>query len=96
MLDIDIKSPVGEVKVETTQYRGFTPEEIASRSIEKIVSVADCADPIVKEQAEAFKRRVYHVILKACKDSIQSDRTSLYNILTQQGHEDMADILRKI
>jgi len=51
---------------------------------------------VVTEQAEAFKGRVYHVIVKACKDAIQSDRTSLYNLLTQQGHEDMADILRKL
>ena len=96
MLELNATVEPGTCEVHTTEYRGFTPEEIAERAVTKIVSVADGADPVVIEQAEAFKRRVFYVIVKACKDAIKSDRTTLFNLLDQQGHKDMADILRKI
>jgi len=50
----------------------------------------------VRDQAEIFKRRIFHVIVKACNDAIQSDRTTLANLLKQQGHDDMAEILRRL
>ena len=96
MLGVNLSIEPGICEVYTTEHRGFTPEEIAERAVTKIVSVADGADPVVIEQAEAFKRRVFYVIVKACKDAIKSDRTTLFNLLDQQGHKDMADILRKI
>ena len=95
MLGVNVSIEPGICEVHTTNHRGFTPEEIAGRAIGKIVSVAEGADPVVQEQAEAFKGRIFHVIVNACNDAIQSDRTTLLNLLTQQGHEDMADILRK-
>ena len=51
---------------------------------------------MVKAQAEAFKSKVYHVIVLACKDAINSDRTTMCNLFSQQGHKDMADILRSL
>ena len=96
MLELNSIVEPGICEVHTTENRGFTSEEIAERSVGKIVSIAESADPIVREQAEAFRSRLFHVIVKACNDAIQSDRTTLSSLLTQQGHKDMADILRKI
>ena len=96
MFSVEVKAAVNGVGVETTQHRGFTPEEIAERAVRKIVAVSEGADPMVQAQAEAFKSRVYHVILAACKDAINSDRTTLYNLFNKQGHEDMAEILRRL
>ena len=45
---------------------------------------------------ETFKNRLFHVIVNACNDAIRSDRTTLTNLLDQQGHKDMADILRRL
>jgi hypothetical protein len=95
MLGVTVSIEPGICEVHTTEFRGFTPEEIAGRAIGKIVSVAEGAGPAVQEQAKAFKSRLFHVIVNACNDAIQSDRTTLSNLLTQQGHKDMADILRK-
>ena len=95
MLGVTVSIEPGICEVHTTEFRGFTPEEIAGRAVGKIVSVAEGADPVVREQAEAFKSRIFHVIATACRDAIRSDRTTLFNLLTNQGHEDMADILRK-
>ena len=96
MFQVEVKADTGKVGVETTQYRGFTPEEIAERAVSKIISISNDADPVIKVQAEAFRTRMYHVIVSACKDAISSDRTTLYNLFAKQGHEDMAEILRKI
>jgi len=96
MLELSATVKPGVCEVHTTEYRGFTPEEIAERAVPKIVFVAESADPEVREQAETFKNRLFHVIVKACNDAIESDRTTLANLLTQQGHEDMADILRRL
>ena len=96
MLELSATVKPGVCEVYTTEHRGFTPEEIAERAVPKIVFVAESADPEVREQAETFKNRLFHVIVKACNDAIQSDRTTLTNLLTQQGHEDMADILRRL
>jgi hypothetical protein len=96
MFTVEVNTETNGVGVETTQHRGFTPEEIAERAVKKIISISESADPLVKVQAEAFKSRVYHVIVAACKDAISSDRTTLYNLFAKQGHQDMADILRRL
>ena len=96
MLELSATVKPGVCEVYTTEHRGFTPEEIAERAVPKIVFVAESADPEVREQAETLKNRLFHVIVKACNDAIESDRTTLANLFTQQGHEDMADILRRL
>lgn len=96
MFDIGV-SAVGEVEVATTEYRGFTPEELAERATEQIVSIAPTVeDPIVRQQAEAFRSRIYHIILGALQQAVVSDRTTLYNDFMKQGHDDMANILRRL
>ena len=42
--------PTFKVDVQTTNNRGFTPEEIAERCVDRIVSVSDHADPMVKDR----------------------------------------------
>ena len=96
MLGVNLSIEPGICEVHTTEYRGFTPEEIAERAVTKIVSVADGADPVVIEQAEAFKRRVFYVIVKACKDAIQSDRTTVYNALLDAVEPKLADLIRRL
>lgn len=96
MFTMDVGMSAGSVSVETTEYRGFTPEEIAKRACEKIISISEGTDPVLKAQAEAFKQRMYYVIVQACQDAILSNQTTLHNMLSKQGHEDMADIIRRL
>ena len=76
--------------------RGLSPEELAERAVEQIVGISSSVDPIVRQQAEAFKSRIYHVVLGIIKQAIKSDRTTLMNEFIQQGHPDIADILRRL
>jgi len=96
MFKLAVDSSIGEVVVKTTENRGLSPEELAERAVEQIVSVSDSVDPIVRQQAEAFKNRIYHVVLGIIKQAIKSDRTTLVNEFIQQGHPDIADILRRL
>ena len=96
MFRMAVESNIGDVVVKTTERRGLSPEELAERAVEQIVSVSDSVDPIVKQQAEAFRSRIYHVVLGIIKQAVRSDRTALVNEFIQQGHSDVADILRRL
>jgi|TARA_R100000700_G_scaffold4361_7_gene7705 hypothetical protein len=96
MFKMSVESNLGDVVVKTTERRGLSPEELAERAVEQIVSVSSSVDPVVRQQAEAFRNRIYHVVLGIIKQAIKSDRTTLINEFIQQGQSDTADILRRL
>ena len=96
MFKMSVESNLGDVVVKTTERRGLSPEELAERAVEQIVSVSSSVDPIVRQQAEAFRNRIYHVVLGIIKQAIKSDSTTLINEFIQQGQSDTADILRRL
>ena len=96
MFKMSVESNLGDVVVKTTERRGLSPEELAERAVEQIVSVSSSVDPIVRQQAVAFRNRIYHVVLGIIKQAIKSDRTTLINEFIQQGQSDTADILRRL
>ena len=53
----------GGVKVMTTSGRGFTPEEVAERALDKIIAVGSNSHPAVRAQAEAFKKDIKKVLV---------------------------------
>lgn len=85
-----------KVEVHTTQNRGFTPEEIAERCADKIISVSDDAHPAIKEQAVAFRKRIVHLVSLYLKEAVKSDRTTVYNALTDAGHPELAELIRRL
>ena len=96
MFDVEVSASLGNFEVQTTSGRGHTPEELAKNAIAKIISISEDTDPALKQQAEAFREKMFHVIVHALKQAVKSDRTTLYNEFKNQGHDDMAEILRKI
>jgi len=96
MFKLAVDSSIGDVVVKTTENRGLSPEELAERAVDQIVTVSSSVDPVVRQQAEAFKSRIYHVVLGIINQAIKSDRTTLMNEFIQQGHPDIADILRRL
>ena len=83
----------GRVKVIATKGRGHTPEEIAEFALAKILYVSKDANPLIREQAEAFKGYIREVLVKYLKQAVQSDRTTLANRLREAGHSDLIKIL---
>ena len=85
-----------KVDVVTTQNRGQTPEEVAERCINKIVGISATADPVIRQQAQAYKTQIEQVIVHYMKQAIQSDRTTVYNILLDAGEPKLADLIRRL
>jgi len=80
-------------EVHTTSGRGHTPEEVAEFALDKIMYVSKDANPLIREQAEAFKGYIRQVLVKYLKQAVQSDRTTLANRLRKAGHSDLIKIL---
>ena len=85
-----------QVNVHTTSGRGFTPEEIAERCVDKIIHISDAADPMIQQQARAFRKQVVAVVTKHLKDAVQSDRTTVYNALVDAGQPQLAELIRRL
>ena len=85
-----------KVDVVTTQNRGQTPEEVAERCINKIVGISATADPVIRQQAQAYKTQIVQVIVHYMKQAIQSDRTTVYNALLDAGEPKLADLIRRL
>lgn len=83
----------GDVAVLTTEGRGFTPDEIADRALAKIMYVSKDANPLIRDQAEAFKESIRETLVFYLKQAVQSDRTTLANRLREAGHSDLIKIL---
>ena len=87
---------LGKIGVETTQNKGHDPEFWAAQATKKICDLSDNAPDHVKQQARAFQNQVYTVILYTIKNAIKSQNVTYANLLKEQGHEDMAKILREL
>lgn len=85
-----------DVRVFTTTERGWTPEELADRALEKILSVSETADPAIKAQAYAYRDRIKYVLVFYMQEAIRSDRTTICAELSKQGHADLARIISKM
>lgn len=83
----------GDVKVITTHGRGHTSEELADMAVNKIMYVSKDANPLIREQAEAFKEYIRETLVYYLKQAVQSDRTTLANRLREAGHSDLIKIL---
>lgn len=84
---------VGSVVVQTVNGRGFTPEEIAERALDKIVYVSSQSHPAIREQAEAFKDNIRKVLVFYMHEAIRSNNVTLTNKLNNAGHAELVKIL---
>ena len=86
----------GDVKVTSTSGRGLNPTELADMTVDKIISIADTAHPVIKQQAMEYRNQIWNLLVRAFTRAQTSERTTLYNLLTSQGHEDMAEIIKRL
>lgn len=95
MSEQSLLSP-GFVKITTTSGRGLSPEELTEMTIDKIISISESSHPLIKQQAEAFRDSLRVVLIKAFYNAQKSERTTLYNLFINQGHADMAEIIKRL
>lgn len=90
---LDMIAPI-KVDVLATSGRGMTAEEVAELALNKLISISDAAPPEIAAQAKAFKERMRMVLVHYMRQAIASDRTTVYNILKDAGHPDIAETIR--
>ena len=92
MFDL-ISGDVGSVMVMSTEGRGFTPEEIAERALDKIIHVGSNAHPAIRDQAEAFKDSIRQVLVYYMHEAVRSHNVTLVNKFMKAGHPELIPIL---
>lgn len=86
-------SDVGSVMVVATEGRGFTPEEVAERALDKIIYVGSHTHPAIRDQAEAFKDSIRQVLVYYMHEAVRSHNVTLVNKFKQAGHPELIPIL---
>lgn len=85
---------LSDVAVQTVSGRGWSPEEIAQRALDKIVQVSDTAPSPIREQAMAYREAMRGVLVHYLREAVHSDRTTIANKLVAAGHPELLHILR--
>jgi hypothetical protein len=87
---------IGDLGVQTAHNRGHSVEEVAEMATDKLISISNDADPMVKAQAHAFRNRCKNVIAFYIKSGIENHICTVCNQLEKQGHSDLAKIIRRL
>lgn len=95
MIDL-MTGAVGGVNVIATQNRGLSPEELTELALDKLLYIGDNTHPLIAQQARAFKDNIRMVLTKYFEQAQKSERTTICAELTLRGHQDLADIIRRL
>ena len=84
---------IGDIVLTTVSDRGFTPEELAERALDRILYVGRNSHPVIQEQAEAFRDQIRGVLVEYMKQAIRSNHTTLANRFRDAGHPELVKLL---
>ena len=87
---------VGSVTVMTSNNGGHSPEQIADLALNKIMMVSKDAPPVIRDQAMAHRDKLKEILIYYMKSMANSERTSIWALMKQQGHDDIAEIIRRL
>ena len=96
MLQASGTSELGAVNVFTSVDGGHSPEQMADMALNKIMSVSETAPPEIRMQAEAFRNSVKEILIYYLEKMAQSERTTIWALMKKQGHDDIAEIIRRL
>ncbi len=86
---------LGNIKAMGVSNRGFTPEELADNAVDRIIAVSATADPVIRQQAEAFKNHIRAVLVSYGNQCVRSNHTTIANRLRDAGHPELTQLLEK-
>lgn len=88
----DIRSVV----VETSQNGGLSADQLTNLCCNKLIKVSDTAPPVIREQAEAFRLKMQHIVYAYISQAMQSERDTCIQIARAGGYNNLSDLLRRI
>ena len=77
----------------TTSNGGMTPEQVAELCLAKIIYVGNDANPLLKEQALAYKDSIRQALVFYMKQAIKSNHTTIANKLHEAGNSELTKLL---
>ena len=86
---------LGQVTAMGVSGRGFTPEELAENALDRIISISSSADPVIRQQAEAFREHIRAVLVSYGRQCVKSNHTTISNRLRDAGHPELTQLLEK-
>ena len=96
ILDIESNGEIRDPLVFTTNNRGHSPEEMAEMAMNKIMVVSEEAPPVIRDQAIAHRDKLKEILIFYMNRMAQSERTTIWAEMRQQGHDDLAEIIRRL
>ena len=93
---LDNEMGLGPIKVYTSDNGGLSNEQIVEMALDRIIYIADGTHPAIKEQARVFKDQMANVLLHYVGLAKKQERDTICQILISNGHQDMANIIRRV
>lgn len=87
---------LGNVSVYTSVDRGHSPEQIADMALNHIMQVSETAPPVIRDQALDHKDRLRKILIYYMNNMAKSERTTIWALMKKQGHDDIAEIIRRL
>jgi hypothetical protein len=96
MFEATAAGAIGKVSIFTSTDGGHTPEQVADMALNRIIQVNESAPPVIKEQASAYKDRLREILIYYMNSMAKSERTTIWALMKKQGHDDIAEIIRRL
>jgi len=96
MISVETGAQVTQVNVMTSDNGGLSSEQITELALDKIVRVSQDAPPAIRDQAEAFKEEIRSVIHHYVELTRKEERGTICQMLSTAGHQDTADLVRRL
>ena len=96
MLQAHGEGGLGTVSVFTSTDGGHSPEQIADMALNRIMQVNETAPPAIRDQAIAHKDKLREVLIYYMHSMAKSERTTIWVLMKKQGHNDIAEIIRRL
>jgi len=93
---LDNEMGLGPIKVYTSDNGGLSNEQIVEMALDRIIYIADGTHPAIKEQARAFKGQMANILVHYVALAKKQERDTICQILISNGHQDMANIIRRV
>jgi hypothetical protein len=96
MLSVDGGGDIGGVSVFTSVDSGHSPEQIADMALSKIMVINETAPPVIRDQAVAHRDKLREILIYYMNSMAKSERTTIWALMKKQGHDDVAEIIRRL
>lgn len=87
---------VGEVETIVTSGRGLNPEELTRMIMPKLIYISPDIPADIRAAAEAQQVRMAQLVAHYFEIAQRSERTTVYNILKNAGHDAAANLVKEI